>query len=182
MSCARVPLHDLVYQQVKLAVSLHAANDRERGELLPVNRRFPLSELMSACREYVDVSGRRMSFEWALIQGENDSPEVCMSFECVCIRARNIIYFVDDFLRACYCGRCDFSGDFLRFFCMFLVVAVYFYYRTSERKNASTAIPIDGVLECFMKSGRCCDSFAVMSYASADLPEPKARSVGGLCG
>ncbi|CAB1113672.1 unnamed protein product [Ectocarpus sp. CCAP 1310/34] len=62
--------------QVKLAVSLHAANDRERGALLPVNRRFPLSELMDACREYVDVSGRRMTFEWALIQGENDSAEV----------------------------------------------------------------------------------------------------------
>ncbi|CAM9426358.1 unnamed protein product [Pylaiella littoralis] len=62
--------------QVKLAVSLHAANDRERSALLPVNRRFPLSELMEACREYVDVSGRRMTFEWALIQGENDSAEV----------------------------------------------------------------------------------------------------------
>ncbi|CAN0473925.1 unnamed protein product, partial [Scytosiphon promiscuus] len=62
--------------QVKLAVSLHAANDRDRGALLPVNRRFPLSELMEACREYVDVSGRRMTFEWALIRGENDSAEV----------------------------------------------------------------------------------------------------------
>lgn len=62
--------------KVKLAVSLHAANDRERSALLPVNRRFPLSELMEACREYVDVSGRRMTFEWALIQGENDSSEV----------------------------------------------------------------------------------------------------------
>ncbi|CAM9588160.1 unnamed protein product [Ectocarpus sp. 6 AP-2014] len=62
--------------QVKLAVSLHAANDRDRGALLPVNRRFPLSELMDACREYVDLSGRRMTFEWALIQGENDSAEV----------------------------------------------------------------------------------------------------------
>lgn len=61
---------------MKLAVSLHAANDRERSALLPVNRRFPLSELMDACREYVDASGRRMTFEWALIQGENDSAEV----------------------------------------------------------------------------------------------------------
>lgn len=63
--------------QVKLAVSLHAANDRERSALLPVNQRFPLSELMDSCREYVDASGRRMTFEWALIQGKNDSPEVC---------------------------------------------------------------------------------------------------------
>lgn len=66
----------LLALQVKLAVSLHAANDRERSALLPVNRRFPLSELMDACREYVDASGRRMTFEWALIQGENDSAEV----------------------------------------------------------------------------------------------------------
>lgn len=62
--------------QVKLAVSLHAANDRDRGALLPVNRRFPLGELMVACKEYVDVTGRRMTFEWALIQGENDTAEV----------------------------------------------------------------------------------------------------------
>lgn len=69
---------------MKLAVSLHAANDRERSALLPVNRRFPLSELMDACREYVDASGRRMTFEWALIQGENDSAEVRRVL-CVCI-------------------------------------------------------------------------------------------------
>lgn len=62
--------------QVKLAVSLHAANDRERSALLPVNGRFPLAELMDACQEYVGASGRRMTFEWALIQGQNDSAEV----------------------------------------------------------------------------------------------------------
>ncbi|CAM9477483.1 unnamed protein product [Choristocarpus tenellus] len=62
--------------QVKLAVSLHAANDRERNALLPVNKRFPLSELMIACQKYVNLTGRRMTFEWALIQGKNDSSEV----------------------------------------------------------------------------------------------------------
>ncbi|MBN8637133.1 MAG: 23S rRNA (adenine(2503)-C(2))-methyltransferase RlmN [Anaerolineae bacterium] len=61
--------------QVKLAVSLHAATDDERSALLPVNRRYPLSELIQACREYVEKSGRRMTFEWTLIQGENDTPE-----------------------------------------------------------------------------------------------------------
>lgn len=61
--------------QVKLAVSLHAATDAEREALLPVNKRYPLSELIAACHEYVDKSGRRMSFEWTLIQGENDTPE-----------------------------------------------------------------------------------------------------------
>lgn len=61
--------------QVKLAVSLHAATDRERDALLPINRRWNLSELMAACREYVERTGRRMTFEWTLIQGENDTPE-----------------------------------------------------------------------------------------------------------
>jgi 23S rRNA (adenine2503-C2)-methyltransferase len=61
--------------QVKLAVSLHAATDKERNALLPINRRYPLGDLMDACRYYVEKTGRRMSFEWALIQGENDTPE-----------------------------------------------------------------------------------------------------------
>jgi 23S rRNA (adenine2503-C2)-methyltransferase len=61
--------------QVKLAISLHAATDAERSKLLPVNRRWPLRELMDACRYYVDKTGRRISFEWTAIQGENDTPE-----------------------------------------------------------------------------------------------------------
>ncbi len=60
--------------QVTLAVSLHAATDAERRALLPVGRRWPLSELMAACGEYVEVSGRRITFEWALIAGQNDDP------------------------------------------------------------------------------------------------------------
>jgi hypothetical protein len=51
-----------IYLQVNLAVSLHAANDQERSALLPVNRRFPLSELMSACKEYVDATGKQLHF------------------------------------------------------------------------------------------------------------------------
>jgi 23S rRNA (adenine2503-C2)-methyltransferase len=61
--------------QVKLAISLHAATDTERASLLPVNKRWPLSELMDACRYYIDKTGRRVTFEWASIQGENDTPE-----------------------------------------------------------------------------------------------------------
>lgn len=61
--------------QVKLAVSLHAATDIEREALLPINKRWPLRELINACRYYVDKTGRRISFEWALIQGENDTLE-----------------------------------------------------------------------------------------------------------
>ncbi len=62
-------------RQVNLAVSLHAATDALRGELLPINRKYPLPVLMAACHEYVEQTGRRISFEWALIQGKNDSPE-----------------------------------------------------------------------------------------------------------
>jgi 23S rRNA (adenine2503-C2)-methyltransferase len=61
--------------QVKLAVSLHAATDAERDALLPVNRRYPLRELIGACHEYVHKTGRRVSFEWTLIEGQNDTPE-----------------------------------------------------------------------------------------------------------
>jgi 23S rRNA (adenine2503-C2)-methyltransferase len=57
---------------VNLAVSLHAANDVLRDELVPVNRRYPLEDLMAACGRYLDAKGRRLSFEWALIAGVND--------------------------------------------------------------------------------------------------------------
>jgi len=61
--------------QVNLAVSLHAANDTLRNKLIPVNRKYPLQELIPACRDYVEQTGRRLSFEWALINGINDTPE-----------------------------------------------------------------------------------------------------------
>ncbi len=57
---------------VNLAVSLHAANNTLRDELVPINRRYPLEALASACAEYVAASGRRLSIEWALIDGVND--------------------------------------------------------------------------------------------------------------
>ena len=59
---------------VNLAVSLHAANDDLRNELVPVNKRYPLSVLMGACADYLRAKGRRLSFEWALIDGTNDRP------------------------------------------------------------------------------------------------------------
>lgn len=57
---------------VNLAVSLHAANDRLRDRLVPINRRYPLRELLAACEAYRRAKGRRLSFEWALIAGVND--------------------------------------------------------------------------------------------------------------
>lgn len=58
--------------QVNLAVSLHAANDSLRDRLVPINRRYRLADLMAACHDYCERTGRRISFEWALISGVND--------------------------------------------------------------------------------------------------------------
>ena len=59
---------------VNLAVSLHAANDALRDELVPINRRYPLEMLVEACEAYLAAKGRRLSIEWALIVGVNDRP------------------------------------------------------------------------------------------------------------
>jgi 23S rRNA (adenine2503-C2)-methyltransferase len=60
---------------VQLAVSLHGATEAERGALVPAARKWSLAELMDACRYYIDKRQRRIFFEWALIAGQNDTPE-----------------------------------------------------------------------------------------------------------
>ena len=60
--------------QVNLAVSLHAPDDVLRLKLMPIARHYPLAELLAACREYSDKTGRRVSFEYILIDGVNSSP------------------------------------------------------------------------------------------------------------
>jgi 23S rRNA (adenine2503-C2)-methyltransferase len=62
-------------QPVNLAVSLHGATDEERNALVPLGRRWNLDTLMEACRYYGETRKRRIFFEWALIAGENDTPE-----------------------------------------------------------------------------------------------------------
>ncbi len=57
---------------VNLAVSLHAANDTLRNTMVPINKRYPLNDLMEACSDYLLASNRRLTFEWALIDGVND--------------------------------------------------------------------------------------------------------------
>ena len=59
--------------QVRLSVSLHAANDRLRSELVPLNRRYNLKRLMAAVEYYSERCGRQVTFEWTLIEGVNDS-------------------------------------------------------------------------------------------------------------
>jgi 23S rRNA (adenine2503-C2)-methyltransferase len=60
---------------VTLSVSLHAPNDAIRGALMPVARAYPMEELLEACRTYVDKTGRRAIFEYALVRGVNAGPE-----------------------------------------------------------------------------------------------------------
>ena len=59
--------------QVNLAVSLHATNDHARQELMPIAKRYPVNELMDACRYYIKQTNRRITFEYALVKGVNDS-------------------------------------------------------------------------------------------------------------
>ena len=59
---------------VTLSVSLHATNDEKRSELMPVNKKYNIAALMEACRYYFAETGRRISFEYTLIEGKNDSP------------------------------------------------------------------------------------------------------------
>ncbi len=63
------------FPQVNLAISLHRIDDEARSQLMPVNRKYPVKELLAAAREYTEKTGRRITFEYALIRGENDRPE-----------------------------------------------------------------------------------------------------------
>ncbi len=59
--------------QLTLSVSLHAPNDEIRSRLMPINRRYPVEVLLKACRDYIRATGRRISFEYAMIDGVNDT-------------------------------------------------------------------------------------------------------------
>ncbi len=61
--------------QITLSVSLHAPNDRIRNTMMPINKKWNVAELISSCRDYFNRTGRRISFEYALIKGVNDSRE-----------------------------------------------------------------------------------------------------------
>ena len=60
--------------QITLSISLHAADDETRSSIMPVNNKWKIGELLDACRRYFAVTGRRISFEYTLIAGKNDSP------------------------------------------------------------------------------------------------------------
>ena len=77
-TCGLVPMIDELARlklQLTLSVSLHAPNNETRSSIMPVNRRYPLEELMPACRRYFKATGRRISFEYAMIRGVTDTRE-----------------------------------------------------------------------------------------------------------
>ena len=77
-TCGLVPGIDRLAErklQLTLSVSLHAPTDEIRNTIMPVNKAYPTEELLSACRRYYEKTGRRISFEYAMINGVNDTPE-----------------------------------------------------------------------------------------------------------
>lgn len=77
-TCGVVPgIHAFAgaYRRVGLAISLNAPNDEVRNEIMPINRKYPLKELLAAAREFVRLTRRRVTFEYILMSGVNDSPE-----------------------------------------------------------------------------------------------------------
>ena len=77
-TCGLVPMIDRLAEkklQLTLSVSLHAPNDEIRNQIMPVNKAYPTQELLDACRRYYQATSRRISFEYAMINGVNDTPE-----------------------------------------------------------------------------------------------------------
>ena len=70
-------IYDLIDEKfpLTLSVSLHASADEERSSIMPVNKKYPIAELIEACKIYIKKTGRRITFEYALISGINDTPE-----------------------------------------------------------------------------------------------------------
>ncbi|MBR3978347.1 MAG: 23S rRNA (adenine(2503)-C(2))-methyltransferase RlmN [Oscillospiraceae bacterium] len=77
-TCGLVPGIDRLAEkklQLTLSVSLHAPTDEIRNTIMPVNKAYPTEQLLAACRRYYEKTGRRISFEYAMINGVNDTPE-----------------------------------------------------------------------------------------------------------
>ncbi|MBU5590870.1 23S rRNA (adenine(2503)-C(2))-methyltransferase RlmN [Clostridium sp. MSJ-4] len=77
-TCGIVPkIEELAKEkmQITLAISLHASNDLNRQKIMPIANKYSIKEIISACRDYIDQTGRRVTFEYALVKGVNDSVE-----------------------------------------------------------------------------------------------------------
>ncbi len=75
-TCGLVPMIDKLAErklQLTLSISLHAPNDAMRSRMMPVNNAYPVAQLIAACRRYQNTTGRRISFEYSMVKGVNDS-------------------------------------------------------------------------------------------------------------
>ena len=63
---------------ITLAISLHAPNDALRQEMMPIANKYSIQEIISACREYIDLTKRRITFEYSMVEGKNDSKECAL--------------------------------------------------------------------------------------------------------
>lgn len=80
-TCGVVPkIYELADKKLglTLSVSLHAPNDNIRNKSMPINKKYDINELLKACKYYADITGRRISFEYAMIKGVNDSDECAL--------------------------------------------------------------------------------------------------------
>ncbi len=81
-TCGIVPrIYDLAKENIQctLSISLHATTDEKRREIMPIANKYTIEEILTACKEYIKITGRRISFEYALIEGKNDSHEDAMA-------------------------------------------------------------------------------------------------------
>lgn len=77
-TCGIVPKIDELADEklaITLAISLHAPNDEKRRSLMPIAEKYSIKEILDACKRYFDITGRRISFEYSLVKGQNDSKE-----------------------------------------------------------------------------------------------------------
>ena len=77
-TCGVVPkIYDLAKENlpITLSISLHSADDTARSEIMPINNAYSVAELLAACNDYFNATGRRISFEYTLIEGKNDSKD-----------------------------------------------------------------------------------------------------------
>jgi len=94
-TCGIVPkIYDLMERdlQLTLSVSLHAPNDEIRSSMMPVNRKYDIEQLLKACRAYSDKTRRRISFEYAMVNGVNDSDKCAYE---LCSRLRGILCHIN---------------------------------------------------------------------------------------
>lgn len=83
-TCGIVPkIYDLAEEklQINLSISLHGSNDSVRSKMMPINKRYPLEQLIEACTFYIEKTGRRISFEYSMVKGINDKIEHAKELE-----------------------------------------------------------------------------------------------------